>query len=207
MAEEKMQFKAEIQQLLSMMIHSVYSNNEIFVRELAANAADAIDKARFESLTDSSKVRDWEIRFTADKDAKTLAISDNGIGMSREELIKNIGTIAYSGTKAFLEAMEKAKEKGKAATPELIGQFGVGFYSAFMAADKVRIDTRKAGEDKAWSWTSDGLGEFTIDESDKADIGTTITMYLKDDFTEYLDYWRISSVMMWKQKKIPHSTP
>ena len=94
MAEEKMQFKAEIQQLLSMMIHSVYSNNEIFVRELAANAADAIDKARFESLTDSSKVRDWEIRFTADKDAKTLAISDNGIGMSREELIKNIGTIA-----------------------------------------------------------------------------------------------------------------
>ena len=145
MAEEKMQFKAEIQQLLSMMIHSVYSNNEIFVRELAANAADAIDKARFESLTDASKVRDWEIRFTADKDAKTLAITDNGIGMSREELIKNIGTIAYSGTKAFMAAMEKAKEEGKAATPELIGQFGVGFYSAFMAADKVRIDTRKAG--------------------------------------------------------------
>ena len=195
MAEEKMQFKAEIQQLLSMMIHSVYSNNEIFVRELAANAADAIDKARFESLTDSSKARDWEIRFEADKEAKTLAIIDNGIGMTKDELIKNIGTIAYSGTKAFVEAMEKAKEEGKAATPELIGQFGVGFYSAFMAADKVRIDTRKAGEDQAWSWTSDGLGEFTIAESDKADVGTKITMYLKDDFTEYMDYWRISSVI------------
>ena len=195
MAEEKMQFKAEIQQLLKLVIHSVYSNNEIFLRELAANAADAIDKARFESLTDPAKVRDWEIRIAADKDAGTLTISDNGIGMSREELVQNIGTIAYSGTKAFLDALEQAKAEGKAAAPELIGPFGIGFYSAFMAADKVRIDTRKAGEDQAWSWLSDGLGEFTIAESDKADPGTAITLFLKEDYKEYLDYWRVSSVI------------
>lgn len=196
MPEEKMQFKAEVQQLLDLVIHSVYSNSEIFIRELAANAADAIDKARFESLTDSSiQQKDWEIRFSADKDAKTLSIEDNGIGMTRDELVQNIGTIAYSGTKAFLQAMEKAREEGKAAAPELIGQFGVGFYSAFMAADKVVIDTLRAGGKEAWRWISDGKSDFTVMPSDRTEQGTKITLFLKSDFESYLDYWRVAAVI------------
>ncbi len=195
MSEEKMQFKAEIQQLLDLVIHSVYSNNEIFLRELVANAADAIDKARFESLTHAEYLKDWEIRITADKDAKTLAIEDNGIGMNKEELVKNIGTIAYSGTKAFMQSLEKAKAEGKADSPELIGQFGVGFYSAFMAADKVTVDSLRAGETQAYRWTSDGKNEFTITDSGKKEQGTKITLHLKEDFESFLDYWRVASTV------------
>ena len=146
---QKMQFKAEIRELLSLMIHSIYSNREIFIRELTANAADAIDKARFEALTKPELVREWLIRIEANKDAGTLSFADNGIGMTSDELIENLGTIAHSGTKAFAEALKNAKE---ANTPELIGQFGVGFYSAFMAADKVTVNTRKADSDKAYQW-------------------------------------------------------
>ena len=124
MATENLQFKAEIRELLSLVIHSVYSNKDIFLRELVANAADAIDKARFLSLTQQDMIRDWEIRIEADKDTKTLIISDNGVGMNRDELIENLGTIAHSGTKAFTEALEKAKEEGSVSAPELIGQFG-----------------------------------------------------------------------------------
>ncbi len=192
---ENLQFKAEIRELLSLVIHSVYSNKEIFLRELIANAADAIDKARFLSLTDQSLTRDWEIRIDADKETKTLMISDNGVGMTKEELIENLGTIAHSGTKAFVAALEKAKEDGGASAPELIGQFGVGFYSAFMAADLVTVETRKAGTDQTWKWTSDGQNEFSLEESAKDDQGTRITLYLKEDFADYLDYWRISGLV------------
>ncbi len=192
---ENLQFKAEIRELLSLVIHSVYSNKDIFLRELIANAADAIDKARFLSLTDQSLIRDWEIRIDADKETKTLMISDNGVGMTKEELVENLGTIAHSGTKAFTAALEKAKEDGGVSAPELIGQFGVGFYSAFMAADLVTVETKKAGTDEAWKWTSDGQNEFSIESTSKDEPGTRVTLYLKDDFADYLDYWRISGLV------------
>ena len=195
MATENLQFKAEIRELLSLVIHSVYSNKDIFLRELVANAADAIDKARFLSLTQQDMIRDWEIRIEADKDTKTLIISDNGVGMNRDELIENLGTIAHSGTKAFTEALEKAKEEGSVSAPELIGQFGVGFYSAFMAADKVTVETKKDGEAQAWKWISDGENDFSIEEVAKDAPGTRITLYLKEDFEAYLDYWRVAELI------------
>lgn len=192
---ENLQFKAEIRELLSLVIHSVYSNKDIFLRELIANAADAIDKARFLALTNPDLTRDWEIRIEADAGTKTLMITDNGIGMSREELVENLGTIAHSGTKAFTEALAKAKENGGENAPELIGQFGVGFYSAFMAADRVTVETRKDGEEQAWKWTSDGQNEFTVEEISKDSCGTRVTLYLKDDFTGYMDYWRVADLV------------
>ena len=195
MATENLQFKAEIRELLSLVIHSVYSNKDIFLRELVANAADAIDKARFLSLTQQDMIRDWEIRIEADKDTKTLIISDNGVGMNRDELIENLGTIAHSGTKAFTEALEKAKTDGSVSAPELIGQFGVGFYSAFMAADKVTVETKKDGETQAWKWISDGENDFSIEEVSKDAPGTRITLYLKEDFEAYLDYWRVAELI------------
>ena len=189
---QKMQFKAEIRELLSLMIHSIYSNREIFIRELTANAADAIDKARFEALTKPELVREWLIRIEANKDAGTLSFADNGIGMTSDELIENLGTIAHSGTKAFAEALKNAKE---ANTPELIGQFGVGFYSAFMAADKVTVNTRKADSDKAYQWISDGMEEYSVTEIEKAEPGTEIILHLKDEYKEFLDYWKVSGIV------------
>lgn len=141
---ETREFKTEVRQLLDLMIHSLYSNRDIFLRELVANAADAIDKARFESLTHPEMAKKWEIRITPDKKAKTLTISDNGIGMTQDEVVENIGTIAKSGTRAFLKLLEEQGSK-KEELPELIGQFGVGFYSAFMVAGEVVIVTKKAG--------------------------------------------------------------
>lgn len=194
MTTENMQFKAEIQQLLSLMIHSIYSNKDIFLRELIANAADAIDKARFLSLTDPKLVREWEIRIATDPKESTFSVSDNGVGMNKEELIENIGTIAHSGTKAFLETLKNAKDNGNM-NPELIGQFGVGFYSSFMAADKVVVETRKAGEEQGYRWESDGKEAFTITECERADFGTTITLHLKEEYKNYLEYWQVSSLV------------
>ncbi len=196
--ENSMQFKAEVQQLLQLMIHSVYSNKDIFVRELVANAADAIDKARFESLSKPEFAQEWEIRIAADEKENTLTISDNGIGMNHDELVSDIGTIARSGTKAFIEAMKSAKDaegNASASGPELIGQFGVGFYSSFMVADRVDILTRKAGSDKAWKWSSDGREAFTIEEAQRDGQGTTIVLHMKEDAKNYLDYWKISSII------------
>ena len=196
--ENSMQFKAEVQQLLQLMIHSVYSNKDIFVRELVANAADAIDKARFESLSKPEFAQEWEIRIEADEKENTITISDNGIGMNHDELVSDIGTIARSGTKAFIEAMKNTKDaQGNASAegPELIGQFGVGFYSSFMVADRVDILTRKAGSDKAWKWSSDGREAFTIDEAQRDSQGTTIVLHMKEDAKNYLDYWKISSII------------
>ncbi len=195
MSSENLQFKAEIKELLSLVINSVYSNKDIFLRELIANAADAIDKARFLSLTKTDLVRDWEIRLEADKECKTISITDNGIGMSREELVENLGTIAHSGTKAFVKALENAKSEGGSSAPELIGQFGVGFYSAFMAASRVTVETYKDGEENAWKWTSDGQNDFSVEEISKDSTGTRVTLYLKPEFEEYLDFWRISGLV------------
>ncbi|WP_320043159.1 molecular chaperone HtpG [uncultured Desulfobacter sp.] len=193
MAEkETRQFKTEVQQLLHLIIHSLYSNQEIFVRELISNASDAIDKARFKEQTEPDLFaddNDFHIRLAADKDAKTFTITDNGIGMTFDEVNENIGTIAQSGTAAFMEALEKQKNE-TGLSPELIGQFGVGFYSAFIVADKVRLDTKAPGQEKGVRWESDGKGEYTLEEIDKETRGTQITLFLKDpeegdqDFTE-----------------------
>lgn len=193
MAEkETRQFKTEVQQLLHLIIHSLYSNQEIFVRELISNASDAIDKARFKEQTEPDLFaddNDFHIRLAADKDAKTFTITDNGIGMTFDEVNDNIGTIAQSGTAAFMEALEKSKNE-TGLSPELIGQFGVGFYSAFIVADKVRLDTKAPGQEKGVRWESDGQGEYTLEEIDKETRGTQITLFLKDpeegdqDFTE-----------------------
>ena len=204
MAKEQHEFQAETRQLLDLMIHSIYTNREIFLRELISNASDAIDKLHFESLTNTDITggdTSYEIFLVPDKESKTLSISDNGIGMNREELIENIGTIAKSGTKAFLETLKKAKESGEDVTDkDMIGQFGVGFYSAFMVADKVTILTKKAGEDKAYRWESAADGSYTIEEAEKDKRGTTIIICLKKEFTEggeedFTDTYKIESLV------------
>ena len=185
-------FKTEVKQLLDLMIHSLYSNKDIFLRELAANAADAIDKARFASLTEPDTARTWQIRIDADKDKKLLTVSDNGVGMNRDEIAENLGTIAKSGTKAFAEAVKSGKEAGE--LPELIGQFGVGFYSAFMVASEVEVVSKKQGCD-AVRWSSKGEESFDIDAAERAEVGTDVILHLKDDAVEYLDYWRVSEII------------
>lgn len=192
---ETREFKTEVRQLLDLMIHSLYSNRDIFLRELVANAADAIDKARFESLTRPEMAKKWEIRVTPDKKAKTLTVCDNGIGMTQEEVVENIGTIAKSGTRAFLKFLEEQGSK-KEELPELIGQFGVGFYSAFMVAREVVILTKKAGSDApAVRWSSRGEGEYELDTAEKSEPGTEIILHLKEDAEQYLESWKLSGII------------
>ena len=184
MSTETLQFQAETKRLLDLVVNSIYTNKEIFLRELISNASDAIDKLHFESLTNREILEgedEYEIFILPDKETKTLTISDNGIGMTRGEVISNIGTIAQSGTKAFLE---KIKESEGKLDEELIGQFGVGFYSAFIVADKVEIITRKAGETAAVKWVSDGAGEYTIEDCEKDSRGTMIVLHLKNEFCD-----------------------
>ncbi len=192
---ESFGFQAEVARLLHMMVHSVYSEREIFLRELISNAADACDRRRYEALTNPELLGDapLEITITIDKAARTLTLSDTGIGMSREELIENLGTIARSGTARFMEAAKNADTKTSA--PDLIGQFGVGFYSAFMVADKVRVVSRRAGSDEAWAWESDGLGSFTVEPAERDAVGTTITLHMKEDATEFLEKHRLASII------------
>jgi len=183
MAKEMREFQAETKQLLDLMVHSIYTNREIFLRELVSNASDAIDKIRFESLTNQDLLEgksDFEIYLVPDEESHTLTISDNGIGMTYDEVIENVGTIAKSGTKVFLEKLKEQKES--VSDKELIGQFGVGFYSAFMVAEKVTLITRKAGESKGVKWESTGDGSYSIEEAEKADRGTTIILTLLPEF-------------------------
>jgi molecular chaperone HtpG len=184
MSQERHEFQAEVKQLLDLMIHSLYSDRDVFLRELISNASDALDKLRFAQLTNPELVAgEAEIRIELDSAARTLAISDNGIGMSRDEVIRNIGTIAKSGTKEFLAA-STAKD-----LPTLIGQFGVGFYSAFMVADRIALVTRRAGEASATRWESTGDGSYTIEDAEREHAGTTITLHLKpaDDGSDYAE--------------------
>ena len=188
-------FKAEIAEMLDLVVNSLYSKKEIFLRELVSNASDAIDRAKFLSLTDKALVADspeWKIQISADKTAKTLMVSDNGIGMDAAELEQNLGTIASSGTKKFREML---KEKGGESLPELIGQFGVGFYAAFMVADKVTVETMKRGTTAAFKWESDMSGGYTISDGERDFPGTSITLHLRDDQLEYLDYWRVADLV------------
>lgn len=196
MNKETHSFQTEVKQLLNLMIHSLYSNKEIFLRELISNAADAADKLRFEALSHDNYFgndSDLKIRITTDKDAGTLTISDNGIGMTKEDVMNNLGTIARSGTAEFLEAMSKEQK----ADSNLIGQFGVGFYSAFIVADEVEVRTRHAGTatDEAVSWISKGEGEFSIESIEKESRGTEIILHLKEDETEFLEDYRLRSII------------
>jgi len=196
MAKTVKKFETEVQQLLDLVIHSLYSNKEIFLRELISNASDAIDKVRFESHSNMDLLEgnaDWKIKLHADKEAGTITITDNGIGMNLDEVADNIGTIAKSGTRNFVESL---KAQNLSDNPELIGQFGVGFYASFMVADKVVLTTRKAGETQfGCRWESTGDGSYTIEECEKETRGTEIVLHMKDDMKEYLDEWRIRSII------------
>ncbi len=195
---EKLEFKAELKQLLHIITHSLYSNKEIFLRELISNASDAINKIKFDSLRHEELLegdKDWKIRISADKDAGTLTVSDNGIGLSRDEAVENLGTIAKSGTRAFLEALQRNKESQD--RPDLIGQFGVGFYSAFMVADRVTVVSRRAGlpPSEGVKWSSDGQGEFTVETVDKPGRGTDVILHLKADEKDFLDPYRLRGIV------------
>src|SRR5574344_896326 len=196
MATEKMEFQTEVRDLLHLMIHSLYSNREIFLRELVSNAADALDKRRFLSLSDAKLLpvgTELRIDVAVNQEGKTITIEDNGIGMNRDDLIKNLGTIAHSGTRKFVQGLKEGDKSGL----DLIGQFGVGFYSAFIVARRVEVLSRKAGEDKGYLWASEGTGDFEISEMPKDAAGTKITLYLKDDddSQEYASEWQVQSVI------------
>jgi molecular chaperone HtpG len=195
-SKETMGFQTEAKQLLHLMIHSLYSNKEIFLRELISNGSDAIDKLRFASLADDGLLEgqgDYQIQVDVDKEANTITISDNGIGMNRGEVIEHLGTIAKSGTASFLESLSGDEQKDS----QLIGQFGVGFYSSFIVADRVEVHTRKAGEsaDEGVLWESHGEAEFSIEGKSKDVRGTSVTLFLKKDCEEFADDWRVRSVI------------
>ncbi|TWA68425.1 molecular chaperone HtpG [Azospirillum baldaniorum] len=199
MTEERLSFQAEVSRLLDIVAHSLYSEKEVFLRELVSNASDACDRLRYAALTQPELSADdpnLKVRLVVDKEARTLTVADNGIGMNREDLVENLGTIARSGTAAFMRNLKDSAKDGDAKKDvNLIGQFGVGFYSAFMVADRVEVLTRKAGETQGWRWLSDGKGEFTI--SDVADLprGTQIKLHLREGDDEYLEEHRLSGIV------------
>ncbi|MBE0491987.1 MAG: molecular chaperone HtpG [Sulfurospirillum sp.] len=198
----KHQFQTEVTQLLDLMIHSLYSNKEIFLRELISNASDALDKLNYLTLTDENfKNLSYtpKIEIGIDKEAKTLTISDSGIGMNEEDLVENLGTIAKSGTKSFIQNLSGDAKKDSS----LIGQFGVGFYSAFMVANKIEVTSKKAGQDEAYTWVSEAGGEYEITPSQKETHGTSITLHLKDDENEFLEFYRIEGIIKKYSNHIP----
>ena len=195
-SKETLGFKTEVKQLLHLMIHSLYSNKEIFLRELVSNASDACDKLRFQALTNNDLYEsesDLKVDITFDKDAKTLTIADNGIGMTRDDVVNHLGTIAKSGTAEFLSQLSGDQQKDS----QLIGQFGVGFYSAFIVADKVIVETRRAGEstEQGTRWESEGEGEFSLEQIEKTGRGTSITLHLKEGEEEFADSFRLQNLI------------
>tara|TARA_R110001583_G_scaffold32107_2_gene109819 strand:- start:63967 stop:65856 length:1890 start_codon:yes stop_codon:yes gene_type:complete len=196
MTEEKMRFEAEVSRLLDIVVHSLYSNKDIFLRELISNASDACDKLRYEAISNPELLAgdsEFKVRLMTDTVRNVLTIIDNGIGMNKADLVENLGTIANSGTAKFVEAMSQAKDAKKSV--DLIGQFGVGFYSAFMVASKVEVTTKKAGDDQAWKWTSDGKGEYTVAETEMEGHGTQITLHLTDDSKDFTEEHRLRHIV------------
>ncbi len=191
---EQHEFGAEVGRLLDLVVHSLYSDREIFLRELIANAADAIDRRRFESLTkpDLAVAGEASVRIAADKGARALTIADDGIGMTRRELVENLGTIARSGTRAFGQTLAEASPEQR---PSLIGQFGVGFYAAFMVADRVEVTSRRAGQTEAWLWASEGRGTFSLAPAERDTAGTTIVLHMKPDADEFLEPMRLETIV------------
>ena len=207
MSTQTLQFKTELKQVLDIIIHSLYSHKDIFLRELISNASDAIDTLRFQSLTKSELAEgdsDWKIRIIPDEKNGTLTVSDNGIGMSQESIVENLGTIAKSGTRALLESLKAADVKDR---PELIGQFGVGFYSSFMVADRVTVVSRLAGTPKneGVRWESQGQGEFTVESIEKEAHGTDVTLHLREDDREFLKDWKIRELVRKHSDFVEHS--
>ena len=193
---EQKKFKTEVSELLQLIIHSLYSNKEIFLRELVSNSSDALDKLKYLTLTDEKlKALEFEpridISFTEEGEKRTLTISDNGLGMNHDDLSDNLGTIASSGTKKFLASLTEEQKKDS----NLIGQFGVGFYSAFMVAEKIEVVSRKAAEEQAWKWSSTGKGSYTLEEAERESQGTTITLYLNEEGNEYANRWQIEQLI------------
>jgi molecular chaperone HtpG len=198
MSKETFSFQAEVGKILDIVAHSLYSQKEVFLRELISNASDACDKLRYRSLTEPDLLDgsgDFQIEISIDPKAKTLTISDNGIGMDKDDLIDALGTIAKSGTQAFMEGLADAEKGSEEATLELIGQFGVGFYSAFMVGDKIEVVTRKAGTDQAYRWTSDGKGSFEIEDATRDTNGTDVIVHIRKDQKEYLEHMRVENVV------------
>jgi molecular chaperone HtpG len=194
-AKKTHHFRAEVSQVLDLVINSLYSNKEVFLRELISNSADALDKLRFESISKPELLpKDYQplVRLIPDKTAKTLTISDNGVGMNREDLVRNLGTVAHSGSQEFIQKLKEAKE---AQDLRLIGQFGVGFYSCFMLAKEVEVVSRKAGSETAFRWRSDGKESFTVEPAERDSIGTSVIVHLKDEEESYLSEWRLRTLV------------
>src|ERR1700722_3290912 len=190
----KREFQTEVNQLLQLIVHSLYSHPEIFLRELVSNASDALDKLKYLTLTEEpykSLVFDPRIDLDLDEEHHTLTVSDTGIGMNDEDLANHLGTIARSGTKNFLSNLSGDAKRDS----NLIGQFGVGFYSAFMVSDRVEVVSRKAGEDKAWRWISDGKTGFDIEPAERAQAGTTVTLFLNEEGKEYSNSWKLREIV------------
>ena len=205
----KHRFKTEVSQLLDLIIHSLYSHQEIFLRELVSNASDALDKLRYQTLTDADFkgvpfTPRIDISFNSESDPKTLTVADSGIGMGAEELRDNLGTIARSGTKRFLDAIQQDAKEGAPGDSNLIGQFGVGFYSSFMAADRVEVLSLRAGEDQAHRWVSNGRGSFEIAPAERAGAGTTVTLQLNEGGAEFASRWQIDSLVKKYSNHIPY---
>jgi molecular chaperone HtpG len=196
MSTATLQFKTELKQLLHLIVHSLYSHKDIFLRELISNASDALDTIRFQCLTHpelGEDNTDWKIKLIPDEKAGTLTVSDNGVGMSRETIVENLGTIARSGTRAFLENLKQADVKDR---PELIGQFGVGFYSSFMVADRVTVLSRMSGKpEDGVKWESTGEGEFTVEPATKEQRGTDVILHLREDSKDFLKPWRLRELV------------
>ena len=191
---QTLEFRAEVRQLLDILAHSLYTDREIFLRELISNASDALNRLQFESLTNRDLLdadAELKITVTGSEDGKTLIVSDNGIGMSRDEMIENLGTIAHSGAKSFIESVKEGNS-----AQDIIGRFGVGFYSALMVADEIQVTSRSYRKDEtAWTWTSRGGDSYTITPAEKNDRGTTITLMLKEDANEFGKEWRIEQTI------------
>ncbi len=201
MASETYSFQAEVSRLLDIVANALYSNKEVFLRELISNSSDACDKLRYAAITQPELTQDdpdFRVNIIPTKEARTVTVQDNGIGMNRDDLVENLGTIASSGTMKFMEQLEQARQQGESNQEALnmIGQFGVGFYAAFVVADKVEVETRKAGESQGWRWTSDGRGEFSIEETEDAPArGTRVRLHLKGDQDEFLEDARIRTIV------------
>ena len=200
MSKQTHSFQAEVAQLLHLVTHSLYSNKEIFLRELISNASDACDKLRFEGLNNAALYEDapnLEVRVSFDKAAKTLTISDNGIGMSAQEAIDHLGTIAKSGTKDFMNRLSGDQKANATEQGQLIGQFGVGFYSGFIVADKISVESRRAGLQSAQGvrWISGGSGDFEVEAIERAQRGTSVTLHLREDAAEYLNGWKLKNII------------
>ncbi len=200
MSKQTLSFQAEVAQLLHLVTHSLYSNKEIFLRELVSNASDACDKLRFEAINNGGLYEtdsELKVKVTFDKDAKTLTITDNGIGMSEAEAVEHLGTIAKSGTKDFMSKLTGDQKANASQQGQLIGQFGVGFYSGFIVADKITVETRRAGMTPAEGvrWVSAGAGNFEVEQIERAERGTSVILHLRDDASDYLSAWKLKSII------------